>query len=286
VRIRDADEGDLETLVGIFSRALEHVVERYRPDQAHLLPIDAPARIPFLRHLHRTGLILVAEDPEPVGFAAAVIRDGVWFLSQLWVLPEHHRGGIGSMLLDEALSFGRGASAFCTVSSPHPAAQLLYLRASMFPLWTQIEMGGGNDVSSEPPDGVRELTAADQAWVDDLDREVRGMARPEDHGFWRGQDGTALALERAGAPAGYIYAWPDGKVGPGAVRGVTDLSLAIRAALRAGPGQTIFPVPSTNWRALRELIRLGFAPVGATNTFMASRALADGTRYFPTGALG
>jgi ribosomal protein S18 acetylase RimI-like enzyme len=286
VRIREADEGDLEALVGIFARALEHVIERYRPDQAHLLPIDGPARIPFLRHLQRTGLVVVAEDPGPVGFAAAVVRDGVWFLSQLWVLPDHHRGGMGSALLDEVLAFGRGASAFCTVSSPHPAAHLLYLRASMFPLWTQIDMGGGTDDLPEPPEGVRELTAADQPWVNDLDRDVRGMARPEDHGFWRGQDGAALALQRAGAPAGYVYVWPDGKVGPGAVREATDVSLAIHAALRAGPGRTIFPVPSTNWRALGELVRLGFAPVGATNTFMASRALADGTRYLPTGALG
>jgi hypothetical protein len=231
-------------------------------------------------------MVVVAEDPEPVGFAAAVVRDGVWFLSQLWVLPEHHRGGIGSALLDETLSFGRGASAFCTVSSPHPAAQLLYLRASMFPLWTQIEMGGGEDDRPGSPDGVRNLTGTDQRWVDDLDREVRGMARPEDHEFWRGQPGMALALERDGAPAGYIYVWPDGKVGPGAVRDAADVAVAIRAARHAARGPAIFPVPSTNWCALGELVRLGFAPVGAANTFMASRAVADGSRYFPTGALG
>lgn len=286
MRIRAADERDLETLVAIFARAFEHVVERYRPDQAHLVPIDAEGRIPFLRHLHRTGLIVVADDPRPVGFAAAVVRDGVWFLSQLWVLPDHHRSGIGSALLDEALSIGRGASAFCTVSSPHPAAQLLYLRTSMFPLWTQIEMGGGKDDRPRRPDGVRELTGTDQRWVDELDREVRGMARPEDHAFWRGQDGSALALERAGRPAGYLYVWPDGKIGPGAVRDPADVAVAIQAARHVATGPPIFAVPSTNWRALGELVRLGFAPIAATNTFMASRALADGSRYFPTGALG
>jgi GNAT superfamily N-acetyltransferase len=285
VRIREADDRDLETLAAIFARSLEDLLRRYRPDQLHLLPIDSAARLPFLRHLRRTGLVLVADDPEPVGFAAAVVRESVWFLSQMWVLPDHHRSGIGTALLDEALAFGRDASAFCTVSSPHPAARLLYLRASMFPLWSNIEMTGGGD-RPERPDGVRELTERDQGWVDELDREVRGAARPEDHAYWREEEGTALALDRPAGPSGYVYVWPDGKVSPAAVRDPADVPTLIQAARHAAAGPSTFIVPSTNWRALSELTRGGYVPIGAMNTFMASRPLADGTRYMPTGALG
>jgi GNAT superfamily N-acetyltransferase len=286
VRIREADERDLEALASIFARSLEDLLRRYRPDQLHLLPIDAAARLPFLGHLRRTGLVLVADDPEPIGFAAAIVRESVWFLSQMWVLPDHHRGGVGTALLDEALAFGRDASAFCTVSSPHPAARLLYLRASMFPLWSNIEMTGGDGDRPEPPDGVRELTERDQGWVDELDREVRGAARPEDHAYWREEEGTALALDRPTGPSGYIYVWPDGKVSPAAVRDAADVPTLIRAARHAAAGPSTFVVPSTNWRALAELTRAGFVPIGAMNTYMASRPLADGTRYLPTGALG
>jgi GNAT superfamily N-acetyltransferase len=286
VRIREADERDLETLVSIFARSLEHLYQRYRPDQPDLLPVDASGRLPFLRHLGRTGLVLVADDPEPVGFAAAVLREQMWFLSQMWVLPDHQSGGVGKALLDEALAFGRDAAVFCTVSSPHPAARLLYLRASMFPLWVNIEMMGREGNVPEPPEGVRELTEEDQGWVDELDREVRGAARPEDHAFWRREEGTALALDRVGGPSGYAYVWPDGKVNPGAVRNPGDLPLLIHAARYAAGGPSSFIVPSTNWRALAELIRAGFAPVGTMNTFMASRSLPDGSRYLPTGALG
>ena len=80
----------------------------------------------------------MAEDPEPVGFSAAVVRDGVWFLSQLWVLPKRQGRGIGSRLLDETLTWGRGAKTFSVVASPHPAALLVSLRASMYPVWTQV----------------------------------------------------------------------------------------------------------------------------------------------------
>jgi GNAT superfamily N-acetyltransferase len=283
VRIREAEEADLELLPGIFAAALEHLIRSYRPNEAHLLPVAAAGRIPFLRHLRRTGLVVVADDPEPVGFAAAVLRDGTWFLSQLWVLPDHHGAGVGAALLDEALTIGRGASAFATMASPHPAAQLLYLRASMFPMWVSMEMGGGG-TRPDRPEGVRDLAQGDQDWVDELDREVRGHARPEDHAFWRSEPGTALALERPDGPAGYVYVWPDGKVGPGAVRDAGDMPALVGAARHAGA--TTFPVPSANWRALGELVRLGFRPTGATTTFMSSRPLGDGGRYFPTGALG
>jgi GNAT superfamily N-acetyltransferase len=284
VRIREAEEADLERLLGIFATALEHLIRNYRPAEAHLLPVDTAGRLPFLRHLRRSGLLVVADDPEPVGFAGAILREGTWFLSQLWVRPDHHRGGVGSALLDEALAYGRGASAFATMASPHPAAQLLYLRAWMFPMWISMEMAGGDGDRPGRPDGVRDLAEGDQDWVDDLDREVRGSARPEDHAFWRSEEGTALVVEGSGGPGGYVYVGPDGKVGPGAVRDAGDIPTLIEAS-RHGGGTT-FPVPSTNWRALGELIRLGFRTIGPTTTFMASRPLGDGRRYFPTGGLG
>jgi GNAT superfamily N-acetyltransferase len=282
VRIREAGDEDLRRLHEIFVAAWDHLHERYAPRRPG--PGAPGERVPFLRHLRRTGLVVVANDPEPVGFAAAIVREGVWFLSQLWVLPEHHGSGAGAALLDEALAFGRGASAFSTMSSPHPAAQLLYLRASMFPMWVSMEMTGGDGAVRGRPDGVRDLVEDDQGWVDNLDREVRGAARPEDHAFWRTEEGTALALERPDGPAGYAYVWPDGKVGPGAVRDPGDVSIVIEASRLAGG--SMFSVPSAGWRALGELVRLGFRPTGATTTFMASRPLGDGARYFPTGALG
>ena len=282
MRIREAEEGDLERLGQIFVAAWEHLHERYAPRRPG--PGHPNERIPFLRHLRRTGLVVVADDPEPVGFAAAVLRDDAWFLSQLWVLPDHHRAGIGATLLDEALAYGRGASTFATMSSPHPAAQLLYLRASMFPEWVSMEMSREDGTRPQRPDGVRDLVDEDQRWIDDLDREVRGTARPEDHEFWRSEDGMAMALERPGGAAGYVYVWPDGKVGPGAVRDVADTPTLVTAARHAGA--TTFPVPSANRRALGELVRLGYRPTGATTTFMSSRPLGDGSRYFPTGALG
>jgi GNAT superfamily N-acetyltransferase len=285
VRIRPAEEDDLLACAGIFARSVADLTERYRPDRVAHLVIEPEERLPTYRHILETGAMFVAEDGDRVGFAAAVVRDGVWFLSQLWVLPEHQAGGIGSALLDEALAWGRGSSAFSVIASPHPAAHLLYLRASMFPLWTQLELTGGGLPAGPAPRGLEALEERDGGWVDELDREVRGAARPEDHAWFRGK-ADGLALWRDGHPRGYVYAWPEGTVGPGAARDPSDLPALLRAARHRIGGPVTVSVPSSNWTALRELVGAGCAPT-AWNTFLASRALGDGTRYLSSGgALG
>lgn len=280
MRIRRAEEGDLLALGEIFGTTVTYLTERYRPEQVGAVPLNPEDRLPIYRHLLATGAVFVAEDPEPIGFSAAVVRDGVWFLSQLWVLPERHGRGAGAALLDEALAWGRGASTFTVIASPHPGAQVLYLRASMYPLWTQVEMTG-KTATAEMPEGFGPLEEADQAWVDDLDRDVRGIARPQDHALWRAS-AEGLALRREERPAGYVYVWPDGKVGPGAVKDPGDTPFLIAAAGSRVGGSMTLPVPSTNWTALRELTREGFVPSGS-NTFMSSRPLPDAARYLSSG---
>ncbi len=285
MRIRRAQESDLPALAEVFVRAAAYLVERYRPEQLGVLSLDPDERLPVYRHLHATGAVFVAEEDAPVGFSAAIVRGSVWLLSQLWVLPDRHASGIGSSLLDEALAWGRGASAFTVVASPHPAAQLMYLRASMFPLWMQHEMTGSDAPVPEVPDGIEPLREEDQGWVDALDREVRGAARPEDHAFWR-REARGLRLRRGDAPAGYVYVWANGKVGPGAAWDARDIPRVLRGARHEAGGPVSFAVPSSNWAAMGELVRDGFAPFG-TNMFMASRPIGDGSRYLSSGgALG
>lgn len=286
MQIRPATGDDLSDVGRIFDESSAWLTEKYRPDQVGSLPVAVADREGLYRHLLRTGAMFVALDPGPVGFTAAVVRDGVWFLSLLWVLPEHHGSGIGSALLQEALAWGRGSAVFSVVASPYPVAQLMYLRSSMYPLYVQVDMAGGLGPPGQA-EGTEPLEASDGAWVDELDREVRGIARPEDHGFWRGE-AMGVALRRDGSPIGYVYGWPDGKIGPGVAREPSDLPalLAAAAGVLPGKGRVTVSVPSTNWSALRELVRLGLAPTGS-NTFMASRPLGDPSRYISSGgALG
>jgi GNAT superfamily N-acetyltransferase len=289
VHIRQAAEQDLPALAGIFAASAEDLLSRYRPDNTDLWPVNPDASLPIYRHLHSTGAVFIALDPEPVGFSAAIVRDGVWFLSQLWVLPDRQGSGIGSALLDRALLWGEGASAFTVVSSPHPGAQTLYMRRSMYPFWMQVDLFGEAGDAGELPDGFEALSDEDQRWLDEIDREVRGVARPMDHAFWR-RSATGIRLQRDGQAGGYVYVWPPGgwaaqprsKIGPGGVLDPRDMPRLIAAALQLSVGAVSAAVPSTNWSALNELVRAGFR-LSVTNTFMASRALPDGSRYLSSG---
>ena len=285
--IRPATEEDLPSLAGIFATSAAYLTERYRPDLADVLPFEPDDRLPMYRHLLETGSVFLAEDGgEALGFAAAIVRDGVWFLSQLWVLPQHHAAGIGSALLDEALTTGTGCRAFTVVASPHPAALTLYMRASMYPMFAQLDMAGGDAPPAAPPEGVRGLQPEDAPWIDALDREVRGAARPEDHAAFAAWGGTGHVVERDGTALGYVYAFPDGKVGPGAAHRPEDVPFLIAAARHVVGGPINVAVPGTNWAALRELTRAGLAPAG-TNTFMSSVPIGDASRYLSSGgALG
>lgn len=281
MEIRRASGEDMGDAIGVFMEAASFMVRRYSPEQAADFPGDDPAKfLPMWRHLLDTGAMWIADDPGPVGIASAYLRDGWWFLALLFVRPEAHGRGIGSALLDEALAWGRGAAAFTVVASPTPGAQALYLRRSMFPVWVQQQWEGPAG-EAEPPEGLAPLLPSDEPWVDALDREVRGIARPEDHAFWR-RHGEGLALRRGDDPLGYVYASASGRVGPAAAWDAADQSALLRAARSRVRGEVALQVPSANWVLLREVTKAGLRLTGSS-TFMSSRPMPDGSRYVPAG---
>lgn len=92
-RVRIADDGDLEQLVEIETRA----DEIYSVDVVAQLPPSANDPV----SLRSAAVVLVAERP-PVGFARVDVVDGLAHLEQLSVLPEHTRRGLGTALVEAA----------------------------------------------------------------------------------------------------------------------------------------------------------------------------------------
>lgn len=76
------------------------------------------------------------KHPRAVGYAHAIVREGVWSLTEFFVLPSHHRQGIGQALLDACLRDGGEAHAdtHLVLASHNTSADALYMRrAGCFP---------------------------------------------------------------------------------------------------------------------------------------------------------
>ncbi len=131
-------------------------------------------------HLQRTdpGGAWVAEaDGRLVGVALALRRGPLWFLSLLAVDPSVQGRGVGSALLDGALTTAEDARAALVMSSADPKALRRYARAG-FALQPGYDVDGVVDRSLLPVvSGVREGDwAADRERVDALGARQRGAA--------------------------------------------------------------------------------------------------------------
>lgn len=87
-------------------------------------------------------------SPRVVGYARSIVRDGVWMLTEFFVLPGMHQQGIGGALLDRCLEDGRRARAdtFLVLASHNPAADSLYLRkADCLPMLPMVLLAGPLD---------------------------------------------------------------------------------------------------------------------------------------------
>jgi GNAT superfamily N-acetyltransferase len=185
-------------------------------------PAWTPRRATFLSHIieHDAGGSWVAEvDGLVVGFSQAIVRGDIWFLAQLFVLPEAHSAGLGQQLLDRARDYGasKGARVYSVVSSTSPVAQSLYMRAGMFAIGIGYHLSGTVDAlrALPEPDANKKRVVDCSGWQDriaELDQKVFGAERRIDHAFLlsgaasEGWEKGSFGLTRGGEFLGYAYA--------------------------------------------------------------------------------
>jgi hypothetical protein len=202
-----------------------------------------------MRHILRTGTMCVAEDGGvPIGFAAAITRGHVTFLTDLFVAPGRQSAGTGRVLLHAVMS--GGAPVRCTASSNDPRALALYIGAEMAPLWPHFNLrwigapAGRNDTFEDAgkPEALVEVVEAQPGDPEILawDTRIGGRSRAADHQYWvREQRAVPLWFTRGGNRVGYGYArlgagtlWlPDAcAIGPIGVSDPADAAPCVLAA--------------------------------------------------------
>lgn len=174
--------------------------------------------------------------PRVVGYAHSMVRERVWSLTEFFVLPTHHRQGVGRALLERCLEDSTRAQADTrlVLASHHPSANALYIRrAGCFPHVPMLLLSGPAANLRAPADrpailetqsnetiqsgahklcdtslplgsvGSGKLIAAPfvltpdvQQRLDELDRAVVGYARPSEHRLWTEIMGGEMGASR------------------------------------------------------------------------------------------
>ncbi len=280
----------------------------------HLLSTD-PER--FVVALSRVRGVDPGGSPDQiVGFGIALQRDHVWFLSQLYVLPQEQGRGIGRALLtrilpslpplgaqDTAADLRPGVLATCT-DSAQPVSNGMYARFGIVPRLPVFNLVGTARPSILPtlPDGIDVTPFAEverqghgapgsesgPAWLADtiaaIDRDALGYAHPEDHAYLRANGRSGFLYRTSdGRPIGYGYHSEAGRFGPVALLDETLIAPVIGHLLTTiqARGATTVWVPGANDRAMVAFLRAGLRIEGFPAQLCWTRPFAAFDRYLP-----
>jgi len=255
MEIRPALAADLPAVHSVFRHSVEDLYKR------HGFEPPRPPQDLFVRqhaHLleHDGSLFWVATLKGWIaGFVAAFVRGDAWFLSALFVSPEHQARGIGKALLARAWEVGSEIRRRITiVDAIQPISTGLYSRAGLLPVTPLLNLAGEPKIG---PGHVLEPALLDDAALAELDRAAYGFDRAPEHAFWR-TEARGTVWKAAGEPVAYSYRWPGGRLGPVAGRSPAACGHALQAELeRAEGGYVSLVVPASARPALSTALGAG-----------------------------
>lgn len=301
---RPARAEELEACAEIWRVAINDYLGRLNQPE---LQTDNGPIVRLYGHLHATDperfIVATQSDPDGddreriVAFAAAAVRERLWFLSMCFVLPEFQGAGVGRRLLRLAAPDDDPATIRATgTDSAQPISNALYATLGIVPrvpLLNMIGLPGDSEAFGSLPGSVRatpfDRVAADDharlvTIVDELDRETLGVRHPVDHRFLR-QEGRHGWLYSGpdGAPLAYGYAAEAGRLGPVASRDPDLVAPILGHLTTAVTPRGAFAVwlPGTADRAVIGALRAGFRLEPFPVLLCWDRPFADLTRYLP-----
>ncbi len=300
---RQAEAGEVETCAGIWRTAINDYIVHLGQGE---IPPEVNPIVRLFTHLRATDperFVVASQgaDGRVVGFASAISRDRIWYLSMLFVLPEHQGAGVGRRLLAKVLPVDGAIARATATDSAQPISNALYATYGIAPRMPLFNLTGlperpeafGTLPSGVVPtsfdslvagrrdgDGHRRLAAA----VDDLDREVLGAAHAMDHRFLRTENRWGWLYHGPdGNPLGYGYAGEAGRLGPIAARDDALIAPILGHLTSAVTPRGAFAtwIPGASDQALAACLGAGFRLDRFPVLLCWDRPFADFARYLP-----
>ena len=301
VEIRLANDEDIPTCAEIWRESINDYTGRLNQPP---IPDDLGRIIRLHRHLLSTDperFAVASAGEQIVGFAAAAMRERLWYLSMCFVRPGDQGAGLGRRLVEATLPAASDAILATATDSAQPISTGLYSRYGIVPRMPLLSMTGHvtnpetlvdlpsgmvalpfEGVVADFPDGTGHRAVSEA--VGALDRELLGVEHPQDHRFLRleGRHGF-LYRDASGQIQGYGYAWETGRVGPVAIRDEALMGPVLGHLLRAveSRGAQAVWVPGAASGAVETLRRAGLRFEDFPLLLGWTRPFAQFERYLP-----
>ena len=295
----------MATCASIWRVAINDYVIRLGQDE--IPPETNPVTRLFV-HLRSTDpdRFVVATVPETggervVGFASAIVRERLWYLSMLFVLPEFQGAGLGRDLMAHVRPLDETMVRAVATDSAQPISNALYAGDGIVPRTPLLSLTGlprrpgafgelpsgivplaFDEIAAGPPDGQGHRLLVEA--IDRLDRELLGVAHPLDHRFLRTESRSGwLYRGPDGTPVGYGYAGVAGRLGPVAVRDAALLGPVLGHLTSAVVPRGAFAlwVGGDADQAIVPALRAGFRLDRFPVLLCWDRPFADFSRYLP-----
>jgi GNAT superfamily N-acetyltransferase len=195
--VRPLLAGDIDAVHEVTVKAFQDLNRRFGEPVEPAGPIAASrVRIGRVLSTDPDGAWVAERDGRVVGCSLALMREGVWGLSLLVVLPEAQSTGVGRELLARAWEYGDAARGRIVLASRDPRALRSYARLGLR-LHPAMAARGRPRRVTRPP-GVRLGTLADLPLTADVDRAVRGAPHGDDLVALLESGGDLLVLPERG----------------------------------------------------------------------------------------
>ncbi len=237
------------------------------------------------------GAYVARDEGTPIAIGFAHELENEWFLSELFVEPSFRRQGIGSRILREVASDAGDAARSCLLDAAGTEGMSFLARLGVALQVPVLRVAGA--IPKE--DDLMPMAAGDYRFATmpidaqahagilaALDGDARGTARPNDHAsFAQLASGTLLLLNDE--CVGYVYVWPDGRIGPMVAASGAYLTQFFGFALVAlrrtyGASWCTALVPGSNVRVMRAAVRIGLV-LDEVRIFATDLPQIDLSRY-------
>lgn len=216
------------------------------------------------------GAFVARDEGTPIAIAFAHALEDEWFVSELYVEPTFRGAGLGWKLLRAATDDSGEVSLAGVIDANDTGSLAFFLRRGMGLHVPLLRVAGEIPKEEE----LLPMAAGDYRFATlpidaqahatllaALDRDARGTTRPNDHvSFTQLAAGTLLLLNDE--CVGYVYVWPDGRIGPMVAASGAYLTqffgfalVALRRTYGASWCQAL--VPGSNMRVMRAAVRIG-----------------------------